>query len=136
MRVLAFNPGSNSLKFQIIDATADSWGKKLAWGAVDPIGGDAKLTATGEAGTLVDEPLQNGEVAGDEPSSHQGAAAAAVLKHIAKGDFRAAGIDRLESLDLIACRVVPMSGYPYDGAAGGTRAGTLHPVMPTRNGAA
>ena len=37
MRVLVFNPGSNSLKFQVIDARPDTWGRKEIVGAFEPI---------------------------------------------------------------------------------------------------
>jgi acetate kinase len=98
MRVLVFNPGSNSLKFQVIDAVPDAWGRKEIVGAVEPIGKDATFTASLPGGQrLIEEPLR---------VDNQGAAAADLLARIGSGAFNAAGIRNLADLDLIACRVV------------------------------
>jgi acetate kinase len=98
MNVLAFNPGSNSLKFQVIRQPPKAWGRKLITGTIEPIGPEAKFkAATDEQGTVLDEKL---------PVKDQGAAASAVLRKINDGVFAGSGIDRLSKVDLIACRVV------------------------------
>ncbi|MCU1338155.1 MAG: acetate/propionate family kinase [Bryobacterales bacterium] len=98
MKVLVFNPGSNSLKFQFIDAFPDAWGRKNALGTLEPIGKDARLTASlpGSA-PFIDENL---------PIDNLGAGAANLLSKIDGGLFQDAGIRRIADLDLIVCRVV------------------------------
>jgi acetate kinase len=98
MRVLVFNPGSNSLKFQVIDVRPDTWGRKEIVGAFEPIGKDTTFTASSPSGARL--------IAERRPIENQGAGAAGLLSRIAAGVFQAVGIRRLSDLDLIACRVV------------------------------
>jgi acetate kinase len=86
MNILALNPGSNSLKFELIASQPDSWGRKIFSGSIDSVGPQARLRV-------------NGSVTLDEvfPVEDQQQAAERLLKfHV----FEATSLDR------IACRVV------------------------------
>jgi acetate kinase len=98
MRVLVFNPGSNSLKFQVIDACPTAWGRKEIVGAFEPIGRDTAFAASVPGGGRLLEERR--------PIENQGAGAAELLSRIDAGVFRDAGVRRLSDLELIACRVV------------------------------
>jgi acetate kinase len=98
MKVLVFNPGSNSLKFQVIDAVPAAWGRKEIVGAFEPIGKDTTFAASLPGGERLIEERR--------PIENQGAGAADLLARIDAGVFRAVGISRLADLDLIVCRVV------------------------------
>lgn len=97
--VLAMNPGSNSLKFDLIDVTpgqstaAD--GKKLLSGAVDNIGKHTKLDLMQDGTTVYSREA-------DFKDFH--AATAEVLHVLASGSVAAA--PRLAEVELVAVRVV------------------------------
>jgi acetate kinase len=38
MQVLVLNPGSNSLKFEVVETSAGPWGRKKLIGIVEPVG--------------------------------------------------------------------------------------------------
>src|SRR4051794_39757176 len=95
MTVLVFNPGSNSLKFQIIDAIPDAWGRKRIQGAFEPIGRDTTFTVT--SGVHIEESF---------PVESQGDAAGRLIAKLKEGAFEPAGVRQLSDVELIACRVV------------------------------
>jgi acetate kinase len=85
MNVLALNPGSSSLKFELVDAKTNSWGRKIISGAIDPVGPKARLRVTGAV--ALDEPF---------PVETQQHAAELLLKRL----------QGTAHFDRIACRVV------------------------------
>ncbi len=104
MNVLALNPGSTSLKFELVDADSQSWGRKIFAGSIDPIGADGRLRVTGAV--TIDAPF---------PVADQHEAAEHLLTKLKDGDLHGAKVDR------IACRIV--HGGPF----------FREPVIVTRN---
>lgn len=51
--VLVFNPGSNSLKFELVNAKVDAWGQRIMSGAVESFGKDATYATQAEAAAHV-----------------------------------------------------------------------------------
>jgi acetate kinase len=102
MKVLVLNPGSNSLKFQVIETdrprTEVVRGEKILQGSVEPFDEGARLSIVDHAGRAV--PTEPVSVA-----SH-GDAAAKVLELLDAGGVRNAGIQSLDDVQLAACRVV------------------------------
>jgi acetate kinase len=99
--VLVFNPGSASLKFQIIESEprCDTVvrGRKLLRGVVEPIGGRSKLVVFNG-----NEP----ELQQELKVSDHGQAAEKVLRFIDSGKFSAHGIARIRNIQIVGHRVV------------------------------
>jgi acetate kinase len=97
MKILVFNPGSNSLKFGLIDAPASDpalvRGRKLISGTIEPITSEGQLSFDHPADWKSEK----------SPVRDQGEAAQRVIEHLTKQpDF--------SGLDLMACRVVHGGG--------------------------
>src|SRR4051812_34721771 len=92
MNVLVFNPGSGSLKFELISSEPPMGdairGRKLLRGIVEPIGDGARLSVFERQTTVAEEPVSVRDY---------GEAAAAIL---AKAPVKS------QSLDIVAFRVV------------------------------
>ncbi|HEX4770476.1 MAG TPA: acetate/propionate family kinase [Bryobacteraceae bacterium] len=101
MNVLAFNPGSNSLKFEIVASESTDRnvvrGKKLLSGVVEPIGPDAKFT-------LLDGRKKRSSE--EFPVADYGNAARKVLDRITSGIASENGIGSASDIDIIGHRVV------------------------------
>jgi acetate kinase len=97
--VLALNPGSNSLKFDLVDVQPDqavaSAGKKLLSGNVDNIGKETTLK-------LIQEGRQVGKESGDFSDFHH--ATDQVLVSLESGKI--SDVPKLSEIDLVAVRVV------------------------------
>jgi acetate kinase len=88
MKILVLNPGSNSLKFQVIETEpgGGAWGQKRIQGVIEPVDTGANFNATdGEGRSLVNRKL---------PVSGHAEAAGHILAEFAS------------QVSLIACRVV------------------------------
>ncbi len=97
MKILVFNPGSNSLKFGLIEAPASDpalvRGRKLISGTIEPITNEGQLSFDHPADWKSEK----------SPVRDQGEAAQRVIEHLTKQpDF--------SGLDLMACRVVHGGG--------------------------
>jgi acetate kinase len=101
MIVLALNPGSGSLKFDLIEGEPSTddrlTARKLADGVVEPIGRKATLTLLKDRKPVMQEPV---------PVQDYGDAAQRILQWIDSGRLSAASPLRLKDVDLLACRVV------------------------------
>jgi acetate kinase len=107
---LVLNPGSASLKFQVVQKKPGdregAWGLKLISGTIEPVQQPGTFTATDRGGgTVVSQAV---------PAGDHGAAAKLVLESIGKGVFSSSGVESLSGLDLIACRVVHGGARFYD----------------------
>jgi acetate kinase len=98
MNVLVFNPGSNSLKFEIVASERPVphivRGNKLLSGVIEPIGENAKFS------------LRDGSHSEDLPVKDHGAAAAAVIERINAGLAAAHGIHGIGDIQIAGYRVV------------------------------
>lgn len=99
--VLVFNPGSGSLKFEIVAADPPGSdhvrGRKLISGVVEPVGRDAELKLLDGKKTVSQEEIS---------AEDHGAATDQILALLDGGRFAAAGIPHSGALDLVAHRVV------------------------------
>ena len=96
--VLVFNPGSASLKFQIIrSASNERWGTKLISGVVEPIGANAKFSLLEGRKKINEEALS---------APDHGEAAAAILHRINSGLAAQHGISRSGDIEIVGHRVV------------------------------
>ena len=109
MNILVLNPGSASLKFDIVgDQTAEGGlvgGRKLVSGVVEPIGGPANLSL------ILNRKTQPYE---DIVASDHGTAARRVLTLIDSGTMSAYGIGGTQDLGAVGFRVVH-GGERYQG---------------------
>jgi acetate kinase len=101
MNVLVFNPGSSSLKFDIIamdvPRTSIVRGRKLVSGVIEPIGGPAKLFLLDQRKAIPQEEVS---------AADHGRAADAVLTWLDAGGMRSHGITSTNALDVLGYRVV------------------------------
>src|SRR5579871_714793 len=101
MKVLVFNPGSASLKFEVIEGDAHAaqlvQGRKLASGVVEPIGGPATLSVKKGRATNPAEDLFVPD---------HGIAAQKVLARMSAGAIGADGFRGIGDLDAVGFRVV------------------------------
>lgn len=101
MKVLVFNPGSSSLKFEVIAADPPSphfvRGRKLVSGVIEPIGGPAKLYFFHNRKAMPQE---------DVSAPEHGHAAELVLSWMDSGRMSSHGIGSTKTLDVVAFRVV------------------------------
>jgi acetate kinase len=99
-KVLVFNPGSVSLKFQIVAADPPRphlvRGEKLVSGTIEPIGENARLSLAGDPST----PPQH------LPVKDHGAAAEAVVARIDAGILSSHGIESTRDVQIAGYRVV------------------------------
>jgi acetate kinase len=99
--ILVFNPGSSSLKFEIITSDPPTRdvvsGKKLVRGVVEPIDANAKLSwnSDGRKSSQVDLPVK-----------HHGEAAREILRRIDSGMIVAQGVNSIKDLHIVGHRVV------------------------------
>src|ERR1700761_4425855 len=97
--VFALNPGSNSLKFDLVEVAEGqqfaSDGRKLLSGSIDNIGKEGKLALTPDGKTVARE---------DAKFADFDAALGRVVEMLESGDLE--DTPRLEEIDLAAIRVV------------------------------
>jgi acetate kinase len=102
VNVLVFNPGSASLKFDIIAMDVPPCesvirGKKLVSGVVEPIGGPAKLSLLDQRKAVPQQDLS---------AADHGQAADAVLAWMDAGQLSSHGVTSTKAFDIIGYRVV------------------------------
>jgi acetate kinase len=101
MIILALNPGSGSLKFDLVEGEPTAGdritARKLADGVVEPIGAGAKLSLLENRKPSIQEPA---------PVRDYDDAAQQILHWIDAGRVSGAVPLRLKDVDLLACRVV------------------------------
>jgi acetate kinase len=101
VNILVFNPGSSSLKFEIVACeppTADVVsGKKLVSGVVEPIDSNGKLSWNSDV-------RRSGQI--DLPVKDHGEAAMEVLKRIDSGALGTQSVGRIKDFQIIGHRVV------------------------------
>jgi acetate kinase len=101
MIVLALNPGSGSLKFDLIAGEPSTdyrlTARKLADGVVEPIGSEATLTLLENRKPVIQDRV---------PVRDYGDTARKTLQWIDSGRMSTASPIRLKDVDLLACRVV------------------------------
>ena len=101
MKVLVFNPGSASLKFEVIEGDPHAGqfvqGRKLVSGVVEPIGGPATLSVKKGRSTNPGEDLL--------VPDHE-IAAQMVLARMNAGAIGAAGFRGIDDIDAVGFRVV------------------------------
>jgi acetate kinase len=101
VNVLAFNPGSSSLKFEVIATDRPSpnlvRGRKIVSGVIEPIGGESKLFLFDNR-----KPILQEEVSAPE----HGHAADVILSWMDSGRMTSHGIGSTKDLDVVGYRVV------------------------------
>lgn len=100
-KILVFNPGSASLKFDIIEDSPGTTdvvtGRKLVSGVIEPIGGPATLSLIRSREAIPYEEVL---------ATNHGTAALRVLGLINKGAMSSHGVTSAQDLDAVAYRVV------------------------------
>ena len=101
LNVLVFNPGSSSLKFEVIASVPPREnvvrGRTLLRGVVEPIGEHSKLILFGGETTVPEQELTVRD---------HGQAAERILECLKSGRFSANGIVTTRDVQLVGCRVV------------------------------
>jgi acetate kinase len=101
LNVLVFNPGSSSLKFEVIASVPPREnvvrGRTLLRGVVEPIGEHSKLILFGGETTVPEQELTVRD---------HGQAAERILECLKSGRFSANGIVTTRDVQLAGCRVV------------------------------